>query len=65
MGVLLNGEFAFSDGVPDLQVLVSATAGNLSVVWGESNSENVSGVTNESLNGCSLFQVPEAEGSVP
>lgn len=65
MSVLLYSEFALSNGVPDLQVLVSSTAGNLSVIWGESNGKNVSGVTNESLNGLSLSQVPESQGTVP
>ena len=55
MGTLFNGEFAFSDGVPDLEVLVSATAGNLSVVGGESNSEDVSGVADKSLDCLTLL----------
>jgi len=42
VSVLLNGEFALSNGVPDLKVLVSSTTGNLSVIWGEGNSKNVS-----------------------
>lgn len=37
MGVLFNGEFAFSNGVPDLKVFISSTTGNLSVIWGESD----------------------------
>jgi hypothetical protein len=58
MSVLLNGEFALSNGVPDLEVLVNTTTSDLSVIWGEGNGENVSCVTNESLNGASLFEVP-------
>jgi hypothetical protein len=65
VGTLFNGEFAFSDGVPDLEVLVSATAGNLSVVGGESNSEDVSLVADKSLDCLTLLQVPEAERTVP
>ena len=65
MCALFNGEFALSNGVPDLEVLVSATTGNLSVVWGESNSEDISGVADESLDCLTLCQVPEAESTVP
>lgn len=65
MSVLLNSEFALSNSVPDLKVSVNTTTGDLSVVWGESNSKYVSWVTNESLNGLSLSEVPKSEGSVP
>ena len=65
MGTLLNSEFSLTDGVPDLEILVSATAGNLSVVGGESDGKNVSCVANESLDCLTLLQVPEAESAVP
>jgi len=55
VSALLNGEFALTNGVPDLEVLVSATAGNLSVVGGESNSENISRVADESLDCLTLL----------
>lgn len=42
MSVLLNSEFALSNSVPDLKVSVNTTTGDLSVVWGESNSKYVS-----------------------
>ena len=50
MSTLLDGEFALTNGVPDLEILISATAGNLSVVGGESDGEDVSGVADESLD---------------
>ena len=65
VSVLFYGEFALTNSVPDLDVLVSATGSDLSVIGGESNCENISGVTNESLDGSTLFQVPEAESAVP
>lgn len=65
VSVLLNGELALSNSVPDLQVLVSSTASDLSVIGWEGDSENVSAVTNESSAGNSFLQVPESEGSVP
>ena len=48
MGVGLNGELAFSNGIPDLNVLISSTASNLPVVGGEGDRERVSGVADES-----------------
>lgn len=42
MSVLLNGESALSNSVPDLKVLISSTTGDLSVIWGESDGKNVS-----------------------
>jgi hypothetical protein len=65
VGVLLDGELALADGVPDLEVSVDAAAGNLSVVGGEGDGEDVSRVANESLNGLSLSEVPESQGAVP
>ena len=65
VGTLLDGELALTNGVPDLEVLVSATAGNLSVVGREGNCEDISGVANESLDCGALLQVPEAESTVP
>ena len=65
VSILLYSEFALSNSVPDLEVLVSSTAGNLSVIRREGDGKDVSSVTNESLNGLSLFQVPESQGTVP
>lgn len=65
VGALLDGELALTNSVPDLEVLVSTTASNLSVVRGESDGEDVSGVADESLDCLTLLQVPEAESTVP
>ena len=65
VSVLFNCELAFSDGVPDLKIFISAAAGNLSVVRRESNREDVSSVANESLHCLALGQVPQSEGSIP
>ena len=63
--VLVNGEFTGSVDVPDLDLLVDGSGGNLSVVWGESNRENILGVSDEGLSGLSSRQVPESDGSIP
>lgn len=63
--VLLDGELALSNGVPNFQILVSATASDLPVVWGESHSQNILGVGNKSPLSNSLVDVPESQSAVP
>lgn len=65
VSVLFDGELALSDGVPDLQVLISSSTCDLSVVGGEGNCEHVSGVAHESSGGVTFLHVPESQGSVP
>ncbi len=65
MRVVLYGGLAFSDSVPDFQVFVSATGGDLTVILREGDTESIFGVTDESLASRSLFQIPKAEGMVP
>jgi hypothetical protein len=63
--VLVNGELADTVDVPNLEVLIDGTGGNLSIVWGEGNREDIFGVTNKSLSGLSGLKVPESDGSIP
>ena len=63
--VLVNGEFTNSVDVPNLDGLIDGSRGDLSVVWGEGNGENVLGVTDEGLVGLGSLEVPESDGSVP
>jgi len=63
--VLVNGEFADTVDVPDLKALVDGTGGNLSIVWGESNREDILRVTDEGLSGLSSLEVPESDGTIP
>lgn len=65
VSVLLDSELALSNSVPNLEVLISSTTGNLSVIWGERNSKDISCVTNESLDGLALSQVPKSNCAVP
>lgn len=65
MWVLVNGELADTVDVPDLDGLVNGSRGNLSVVWGEGNGEDVLGVTDEGLSGGGGLQVPESDGTIP
>ena len=65
MWVLVNGELAHSVDVPNFEVLVHGSRGDLSVIWGESNGKDILGVTEESLSGGGSLEVPESDGSVP
>jgi len=49
VGVLVHSELAFSNGVPDLDVVVSISAGNLPVVGREGNCESILCVAYKSL----------------
>jgi hypothetical protein len=63
--VLVNGELANTLDVPDLDGLVDGSGGNLSVVWGEGNGEDILRVTDEGLSSGGGLKVPESDGSIP
>jgi len=65
MRVLVNGEFADSVDVPNLDGFIDGSRGDLSVIWGESNREDIFGVTNKSLVGLGGLEVPESDGTIP
>jgi hypothetical protein len=60
MGVLVNSEFADSVDVPDFQVLIHGSGSNLSVIWRESDTKNILGVSNKSFSSSGSLQVPES-----
>jgi len=61
----VNGVFAFTESIPELDGLVSRSRDNLSVISRKSNAQNVFGVTNESSGGSSKIEVPKSESAVP
>jgi len=67
VGVLvgIDGEFALTVDVPDLDLLIHGAGGNLSIVWGEGNGQNIFGVTNKGGSGGGRLQVPESDGTIP
>ena len=65
MSILLDCVFALSHSVPNFQVLVSTSTGNLSVVRGEGAGQHVSGVAHEPSAGASLLDIPKSQGSIP
>ena len=60
-----DGVLALSQGVPQLDGSISASAHDLPVVRGESNGENVLGVANEATSGVARGQIPQTKSSVP
>ena len=65
MSVFVNGVFAFGLDVPDLDLVIASTGEDLSAIGGESDGENISGVTNELGDGFTSGGVPESDGTIP
>jgi len=63
--VLVNGELADTVDVPNLEVLIDGTGGDLSIIWGEGDRKDIFGVTDKSLSGLSSLKVPESDGTIP
>jgi len=63
--VVNDVELALSKGVPELDRSVSGSRDDLSVVGGEGDGENVTGVANEFSGGQTSVKVPKTEGFVP
>lgn len=61
----LQGSHTLTNGVPDLDGLVTGSRNNLSQVLGDGNGENIVGVANESLGALTVLQVPQSQGLVP
>lgn len=60
-----QGGHTFTDGVPDLNGLVSRSRDDLSQVLGDRHRQHVTGVADESLGAFAGFKVPQSEGLVP
>lgn len=65
MALLGDGEFAVTEGVPQLDGAVARTGDDLAVVGGERDGQDVVGVADESSSGGAGGELPEAEGLVP
>jgi len=65
VAVLLDGELALSEGVPQLDGLVTGSRDDLTVVSREGNREDIVGVADEAAGGQTGVEVPETEGLVP
>lgn len=60
-----DGVLAFTQGVPELDSLVTGSGDNLTVVDGEGDTQDILFVSDETTGGLSGVDLPETEGSVP
>lgn len=65
VSVLLDSVFADTESVPQLDGTIARPGNDLSVVGGESDAEDIFGVSNESSRRRSHRQIPQTEGRVP
>jgi hypothetical protein len=65
MSIILDVEFAFSQGVPELDRPISAPAHDLPVISAEADAKNVRFVPNKATCSLTGVQVPETESVIP
>jgi hypothetical protein len=65
VSLFLDGVFALSQGVPQLDGLISGSRDDLSVVGREGNAQDVLGVTDETASGGSKVEIPQSQCGVP
>jgi len=65
VAILLDGELALTEGVPQLDGLIAGTRDDLTVISREGNREDIVGVADEATGGGTGVEVPETEGLVP
>lgn len=63
--VFLNGVFALTEGVPELDSLITSSGDDLSVISREANREDVTLVGDERSDGLALIEVPESQSLIP
>jgi hypothetical protein len=61
----IDGVLALSKSVPKLDSLITSSRDDLTVVYRESNRENILGVSNETTSGLSRVDLPKTKGSIP
>jgi len=65
VSLFFDGVLALTQGVPQLDGLISGGGDDLSVVSRESNAQDVLGVTDEAAGGGSKVEVPQSQGAIP
>jgi len=62
---LINSVFALSDGVPELDGLITGSRHNLTVVHREGNGQDILGVSQEATSCGSCVHIPKTKSSIP
>jgi hypothetical protein len=65
VAILLDVVLAFTEGVPELDGLVTRSRDDLPVISTEADGQDVRSVANESAGGLAGVEVPEAESVIP
>jgi len=63
--VTSHGVLAFSNSVPQLKTAITGTRDDLTVVTGESDRQNILGVSDKSLQASAIIKIPETKSSIP
>jgi len=65
VALVLKGELALTEGVPELDKTITAARHDLTVVRRESNGEDILGVTDEATSADAIVKIPQTEGVIP
>ena len=65
VSLVLNGPLVLTEGVPDANGLIARTGDDLTVISGESDGEDILGVSNETTGGGTEVKIPKTEGRIP
>lgn len=65
VALIVDGEFAITKGVPELDRPVPGAGDNLTVVGGKGDRKNIAGMTNEAASGLAGGKFPQTKGLVP
>lgn len=65
MAVIMNGEFTFAKGVPELNGTITGSGHDLTVVSRESDGKDILSVADEATGGVAGAKIPETKGMIP
>lgn len=65
VSLVSDGKLAVTEGVPELNALVTRTRDDLPVVGGERDGKDIASVSNKSSGGDTSGELPQSEGLVP
>jgi len=65
VALVLKGELALTEGVPELDETITAAGHDLTVVSREGDSKNILGVADEATGADAVGEIPQTEGVIP